>query len=67
MFFINEKNKKEFQHGKEAWIKAEEAASNCSFFRPDDEDEQVSENLVSCYNCVYRRWIPTTFHCLKNE
>lgn len=62
MFFTNDQLKKEFKFGKEAWLKAEEVAGTCSYFKPDDEDEQVSENLLSCYNCVYRRWTKTTFH-----
>ena len=51
--------------GKEAWQEAVEAAGLCKHFSLDDEDELVSEEERSCYNCRYRRWTPESFVCLK--
>jgi hypothetical protein len=63
---INEKGKKEFRAGLEAFSAAEEASLNCLDFRLDDEDELVTDQDWSCYNCRYRRWTTDSFVCLKN-
>jgi hypothetical protein len=67
MWKTNERNEKVFSPGKEAWQEAVEAAKNCPDFTIDDEDECVSEETRSCYNCHYRRWTQESFVCLKNE
>jgi hypothetical protein len=63
---VNRKGQKEFCHGLEAFNYAAEASLNCQNFRIDDEDEQVSDQEKSCYNCRYRRWTTDSFVCLKN-
>jgi len=40
---------------------------NCQNFRIDDEDELVTDQDRSCYNCRYRRWTINSFVCLKTE
>lgn len=45
--------------------KAHKAAVSCPDFREDCEDECVSDDPVSCYNCRYRRWTYEGFDCLK--
>lgn len=65
MWKVNEEGEKLFLLGKEAWQEAAEAATACSGFSIDDEDEWVSEEQCSCYNCRYRRWTRESFVCLK--
>ncbi len=65
MFFQIIETGKLFLFGKESPEKAGEAAEQCSFFQEDDEDEQVSDILTSCYNCRYRRWTADSFICKK--
>ena len=65
MWKVNEKGEKVFTLGKEAWQEAVAAASACLYFSLDDDDELVSEEERSCYNCRYRRWTPESFICLK--
>ncbi len=62
---INEKGKKVFKHGHEAFNAAAEASLDCQHFRMDDEDELVTDQDWSCYNCRYRRWTTDSFVCLK--
>lgn len=45
--------------------RARKAAQACPWFRLDDEDEQVSEEELTCLNCRYRRWTVESFECLK--
>ena len=54
-----------FAAGQSAWADAALAARQCSYFRPDDEDEWVADEPRSCYNCRYRRWTPQSFTCMK--
>jgi hypothetical protein len=35
----------------------------CDLFVADVEEERVSDELVSCYNCRSRRWTPKSFEC----
>ncbi|WP_418790769.1 hypothetical protein [Phosphitispora sp. TUW77] len=65
MWFNNEFGLKVFRGGKDDWQSAADAARACNEFAEDDEDEQVADSPVSCYNCRYRRWTPTSFVCLK--
>ncbi len=64
-FFKNNSNKKQFIGGKEDWKNAKQVAENCKHFILDDEDEIIADDLVSCYNCRYRRWTSKTFTCQK--
>ena len=41
------------------------AASECSLFMPDDEDEQIDDTPISCYNCMNRRWLIDGMACMK--
>ncbi|BDY06841.1 hypothetical protein [Ferrimonas sp. YFM] len=38
-------------------------AQQCRRFQPDDEDEQVDDQLRSCVNCAYRRWLASGYLC----
>ena len=39
------------------------AAEECGMFAQDAEDELVSDRLVTCLNCRYRRWTASGFSC----
>ncbi len=67
MFQRTDAGRKRFLLGKNAPEKAAEAARSCGGFRPDDEEEWVSEEPVSCYNCRYRRWTENSFDCMKGS
>ena len=54
-----------FIFGQDAPDQAVRAARHCPHFRRDDEEECVSDDPVSCYNCRYRRWTQTSFECMK--
>lgn len=41
------------------------AAEECGMFAQDAEDELVSDRLITCLNCRYRRWIVDGFSCQK--
>jgi len=60
---INNKGQREFS--KEDWSQASELARQCPLFKPDDEDEMVADEPISCYNCLYRRWTEASFVCCK--
>ena len=60
-------NKQVFRAGRDDVNAARQQAAHCGFFAEDDEDEQVDDELHSCYNCVYRRWLTNSFHCTKFE
>ncbi|MGV8905812.1 MAG: hypothetical protein ACOH15_04355 [Acetobacterium sp.] len=47
------------------WSQGHTIAQVCLQFRQDVEEEWVAEDLISCYNCRYRRWIPAGIQCLK--
>lgn len=53
-----------FKAGLGHYTIARQVAANCHYFAPDDEDEQVDDQLTSCYNCQYRRWVQGSFDCL---
>ena len=65
MWRVTDKGEREFSGGKENWADVAKIAENCSAFKPDDEDELVAEETVSCYNCRYRRWTMKSFTCCK--
>ncbi|MBU4439328.1 MAG: hypothetical protein KJ779_07170 [Firmicutes bacterium] len=48
------------------WILGHEIASKCPGFKQDVEAEWVAEEIVSCYNCRYRRFIGTGIQCMKS-
>jgi hypothetical protein len=57
--------KSEYPGGSEDWKVVAEIAKNCVYFCPDVEEEQVADELRSCYNCKYRRWTRRSFTCLR--
>ena len=63
--FIYENNKKMFKFGREDYEQSRIAARDCLNFREDDEDEQVDSTIISCYNCIYRRWSKDSFNCMR--
>lgn len=65
MWVINDKGEREFSGGKEDWETAARIAEACPGFKPDDEDEMVADEAVSCYNCRYRRWTMKSFICCR--
>lgn len=65
MWIYNNCGEKEFKAGKCSNELAEQAAKNCPHFQIDDEDELVSEEAITCYNCRYRRWNINSFTCMK--
>ncbi|MEW9700396.1 hypothetical protein [Paenibacillus sp. SI8] len=38
--------------------------AGCPSFRPDVEEEMVSDELNSCCNCYFRRWTADSFICM---
>ncbi|GIU25431.1 hypothetical protein L2719_10445 [Shewanella schlegeliana] len=57
----------QFKFGVEDHPFAREAAASCQVFLSDDEDEHTDNVLRSCYNCMYRRWQPSSFQCYKSR
>jgi len=49
------------------WPDAARIAARCAGFRPDEEDEQVADDPVSCFNCRYRRWTASSFTCCQEK
>ena len=47
------------------WNQGHATALACSQFKQDVEEEWVAEELISCYNCRYRRWTQTGIQCMK--
>lgn len=67
MWRINGSGEKEFTGGSEDWSGAALAAAQCHFFRPDAEEEIVADEVISCYNCRYRRWTALSFTCSMHD
>ncbi|MDD3344637.1 MAG: molybdopterin biosynthesis protein MoeB [Sulfurospirillaceae bacterium] len=69
MFSIDNQRRFIFIHGKTAYTEAKKQASQCLYFQLDkDEDEWVTTiQWASCYNCLFRRWTPTSFMCMKQD
>ncbi len=40
-------------------------AEACRFYREDVEEELYLEDVVTCYNCRFRRWAHSGFSCYK--
>jgi|LGVF01.2.fsa_nt_gb hypothetical protein len=47
------------------WSEAHRIASNCKDFVEDVEEEWIADEMPSCYNCRYRRCIPSGIKCIK--
>ena len=62
-YVIRDKGK--FLYGKYDVGRALAEAKNCTIFTEDSEDECVSDILLSCFNCRYRRWTQESFMCMK--
>lgn len=65
MWHIDENGDKQFAGTKDDDKEAALAARECPDFELDDEDELVSEEPVTCFNCRYRRWTERSFTCCK--
>jgi hypothetical protein len=65
MWRMNAAGLKEFSGGTDNFELAAKAAANCAGFMPDDEDEQVTDDPISCYDCRYRRWQAKGIICMK--
>lgn len=48
------------------WQHGHEIALNCSGFVQDVEEEWLADEVISCYNCRYRRFIGTGIRCVKS-
>lgn len=66
MFYRDNKGQKVFSGGKEDWGIAVKAARKCCNFTPDVEEELITDDERSCYNCLYRRWTAESFICCKS-
>lgn len=56
----------EFLFGKRDYEKSALLAKNCKLFEHDnDEEEEISDTDRSCYNCLYRRWLASSFECTR--
>lgn len=42
-------------------------AEGCQNFKPDVEEEQISNEKCSCFNCRYRRWLKNGLLCQYNK
>jgi len=58
--------RKHFKFGRNSYRLAAEAAGQCASFVRDDEDETVTDDNRSCYDCRYRRWTADSFECMKS-
>jgi len=63
MWFCIEDRRKLFLHGREDYTAAARAAEACPVFREDVEEEWVTDEARSCYNCRLRRWTADSFQC----
>ncbi|MCL1138252.1 hypothetical protein [Shewanella pneumatophori] len=66
-WFIQVNDLWQFKFGVEDYAPAREAAKDCSVFLSDDEDEHTDNVARSCFNCMYRRWQPSSFQCHKRS
>ncbi|MBC3888132.1 hypothetical protein GH810_07405 [Acetobacterium paludosum] len=49
----------------DAWEQGHEIALACKAFKQDVEEEWVAEEVISCYNCRYRRFADSGIQCMK--
>lgn len=66
MFIRDAQGRAVFTGGQDNWDGAARSAKSCPTFRADVEEEWVTDERLSCYNCRYRRWTAESFTCLKN-
>lgn len=52
-----------FRYNNDDVVQSRQAAKSCPFFIEDDEDEMVDDELLSCFNCMHRRWLAEGFEC----
>ncbi|MGB6138046.1 MAG: hypothetical protein WBG74_15850 [Shewanella sp.] len=45
-------------------LQSRQAAKVCQYFIEDDEDEMIDDVLLSCFNCMQRRWLVDGFECV---
>lgn len=67
MFRKNEKGQREFCGGLDDSGLAAKIAGMCKNFAEDVEEEMVTEDERSCFNCRLRRWTANTFICCSQE
>jgi len=65
MFYKNEKGQRVFSGGNQDWDLAIKAANECMNFTHDVEEEIITDDEKSCYDCLYRRWTAESFICCK--
>lgn len=64
MWTEDETGQKVFRWGNSQWAVVARIAEGCRHFTPDEEDEWVADEIRSCYNCRFRRWMAQSFACL---
>lgn len=52
-----------FRFSSDNVVQSRLAASHCHYFMADDEDEMLDDKLLSCVNCMRRRWLVDGFEC----
>lgn len=67
MWEQDQEDQRTFRYGQEAFSLAALAAETCAAFRPDVEEEWVTDEERSCYNCRLRRWTAASFACLSKQ
>lgn len=67
LWAIDSKGERHFVPGKNNPHAAALAAGQCPVFMADDEDEWTSDEEVSCYNCIYRRFTELSFICCRSR
>ncbi|GGP62220.1 hypothetical protein [Shewanella saliphila] len=53
-----------FRFDNQNLIQSQLAAAVCPYFIEDDEDEMIDDVLLSCFNCMQRRWLVDGFECV---
>ncbi len=64
---VCEQGRYQYTGGKESWEEVTRIAAGCDDFLLDDEDELISDEDRSCYNCRFRRWTRDSFICMRLE
>lgn len=65
LWTIDSKGERHFVPGKNDPHAASLAARQCPSFLPDDEDGWISDEDVSFYNFIYRRFTALSFICCR--
>jgi len=55
------------EKGEKDWSGTAATAKKCPGFQPDVEEERISEETISCYNCHFRRWTADSFLCAQGK